>query len=91
MERLRDYLLEHNKHYLLACYLLHYVLIRPKEISMLKIKDINLCKQTITITAVVSKNKKNGRSYVAGKSNSFNARLGDFQISRRRLYLFERL
>ena len=41
MERLRDYLLEHNKHYLLACYLLHYVLIRPKEISMLKIKDIN--------------------------------------------------
>ena len=58
MERLRDYLLEHNKHYLLACYLLHYVLIRPKEISMLKIKDINLCKQTITITAVVSKNKK---------------------------------
>lgn len=58
MERLRDYLLEHNRHYLLACYLLHYVLIRPKEISMLKIGDINLKKQTITISAGVSKNKK---------------------------------
>ena len=58
MERLRDYLLANNKHYLLACYLLHYVLIRPKELSMLRIGNINVGQQTILVEAEVSKNRQ---------------------------------
>lgn len=47
-----------NKHFLLACYILFYMLIRPKEMSKLQIKDINLKNQTIIITEEQSKNRR---------------------------------
>lgn len=53
---MREYLTEHNKHYLLACYLLHYCFIRPKEMSMLKIGDINMTKCTMKISGDIAKN-----------------------------------
>lgn len=56
--RLRDHLNKVNKHYLLACYLLYYTLIRPKEMSLLQIKDIHLQKQTIFVSGEISKNRK---------------------------------
>lgn len=59
MERLHNYLQENNKHYMLACYILHYALIRPREMSYLKLEDISLEKQTIYISGKFSKNKKN--------------------------------
>lgn len=60
MVRLHDYLLEKNKYYLLASYVLHYCLIRPKEMSMIRLKDISLKKQTIYISDTVSKNRMDG-------------------------------
>lgn len=60
MIRLHDYLITRNKHYLLACYVLHYCFIRPKEMSMIKLKDISLIRQTIFINDTVSKNRKDG-------------------------------
>ena len=42
--RLRDYLEEHNRHYLLATYILYYTFLRPHEMSLLKIGDINVKK-----------------------------------------------
>jgi hypothetical protein len=33
MQRLHDWLASNNRNYLLACYFLHYVLIRPKEMA----------------------------------------------------------
>lgn len=59
MQRLHDYLEEKNKYYLLACYVLHYTLIRPREMSFLKLEDINLKKQTIYISGQFAKNKRN--------------------------------
>ena len=56
--RLRDYAMEHNKHYMLACYILHYALIRPKEMSHLRIEYFSLERQTIYIPDTISKNKK---------------------------------
>lgn len=56
--RLREYLEKENKHFLLASYILHYALIRPKEMSWLKLADFNLAKQTIFISGSISKNKK---------------------------------
>lgn len=58
MIRLHDYLENENKHFLLASYILHYALIRPKEMSLLHLSDFNLAKQTIFISGEISKNKK---------------------------------
>lgn len=56
--RLSEYLHKNNKSFLLASYLLHYAMIRPKEMSYLKLSYISLQKQTIFIPGSVSKNKK---------------------------------
>lgn len=58
MVRLHDYLEKENKHFLLASYILHYALIRPKEMAALHLSDFNLAKQTIFISGEISKNKK---------------------------------
>lgn len=60
MRRLHDWLIAHNRPFLLACYFLHYMLIRPREISKLRLSDINVAKQTVYIDASISKNKKSG-------------------------------
>ena len=46
MEQIRDYLLKKNKHFLLACEILHYLFVRPRELSFLKIGDFQLKKKT---------------------------------------------
>lgn len=58
MIRLGDYLDQRNKHFKLACMLLHYVFIRPKEMANLKLSDFNIKNQTILISGVYSKNRK---------------------------------
>lgn len=60
MIRLHEYLEKKNRHYLLACYILHYCFIRPKEMSMIKLKDISLKRQTIFIGDTISKNRRDG-------------------------------
>lgn len=56
MDQIHDYLMTHNKHFLLACYFLHYVLIRPHEMTFIRIKDISIKKQTITLYGEHTKN-----------------------------------
>lgn len=58
MVRLRDYLTHKNKHYLLACYILHYCFIRPKEMSKMQLKHLSLKNQSIFIPDENSKNRK---------------------------------
>lgn len=58
LERLKVFLEERNKHYLLACYILHYCFIRPKEMGFLQIQDFSLKNQTIFISGEFSKNRK---------------------------------
>lgn len=58
MRRLHDWLQQNNRPFLLVCYFLHYMLIRPKEIAKLRLQDICVAKQTIYIDALISKNKK---------------------------------
>lgn len=54
--KIKEYLEKNNRHYLLACYLLHYCFIRPKEMSLLKIEDISLIKCTMKISGDIAKN-----------------------------------
>lgn len=60
MAKLIAYLEKENPHYLLACYLVYYCCIRPKELSYLQLKHINVMEQTIFIPENISKNDKNG-------------------------------
>lgn len=55
--RLCDYLERNNKHFLLACYILHYCFVRPKEMSYIKLSDISIKKQTLFISGDISKNR----------------------------------
>lgn len=56
MKQIRAYLYEHNKHYLLACEILHYLFVRPRELSFLKIGDFHLQTQTLTLHGAHTKN-----------------------------------
>lgn len=58
MQRLHDWLQANNRSYLLVCYFLHYMLIRPREIAKLRLCDICVAKQTLYIDDSISKNKK---------------------------------
>lgn len=58
MQRLHDWLQKNNRPFLLVCYFLHYMLIRPREIAKLRLQDICVAKQTVYIDASISKNKK---------------------------------
>jgi len=56
LRQISMYLKERNPHYLLACYLLHYVFVRPHELARLKIEDISLKEKTLFIHWDVAKN-----------------------------------
>ena len=56
MIQIREYLQRHNRHYLLACYLTHYLCIRPKELSRMRVGDINIGQCTITLMSDQTKN-----------------------------------
>jgi integrase len=53
---IRNWLQEHNRHFLLACYILHYLFVRPKEMSYLKIGDFNIKKKTLFLHGANTKN-----------------------------------
>ncbi len=53
---IRDYLTVHNRHFLLACYLLHYVFVRPHELALLRLSDFNIREKTLLLRWDVSKN-----------------------------------
>ena len=58
MMRIKKYIEEQDKHYLLACYMLFYCFVRPKEISHILISHISLKRQTLFIPDENSKNRK---------------------------------
>jgi len=58
LKKIFDYLKDKNKFYLLACYILYYCFIRPRELSLLKISDINFKTGIIVVQNIVAKNKK---------------------------------
>lgn len=56
LRELHEWLSEHNKHFLLACYVLHYCLVRPREMSFLKIRDFSIKRQTLHLHGDTTKN-----------------------------------
>ncbi len=60
MARLRNWAEEHNRHFLLACYILYYCFVRPKEMSYIQLKHISIKRGTLFIPDYSSKNRKEG-------------------------------
>lgn len=56
LQRLKEYLEKNNRYYLLATYILYYTFLRPREMSLLKIEDINIKKQLILVHGDNAKN-----------------------------------
>lgn len=56
LKRIQAYLLENDKPFLLAVMMQYYTLIRPKELSYLRLCDISLKEQTATVPERWSKN-----------------------------------
>jgi integrase len=56
-ERLKDFLIkENNNNYLVMCLLCYYCFLRPNEISLLRVRDLNLEKQVVYISKEIAKN-----------------------------------
>ena len=56
LKEIRGYLEKKNKHYLLACYILHYMFVRPHEMSLLRIRDFQVEKKTLILHGEQTKN-----------------------------------
>lgn len=56
LQELKNWLEANNKHYLLACYILHYLFVRPKEMSYLKVGDFHIEKKTLLLHGSNTKN-----------------------------------
>ena len=58
LSSVRTYLEQHNKHFLLAAYILHYMFVRPHEMSLLRIGDFRLEKKTLILHGDQTKNRQ---------------------------------
>ncbi|MDR1341548.1 MAG: site-specific integrase [Prevotellaceae bacterium] len=87
--RLREHVEKTNKHYLLACYILFYCFIRPKEMSLIRIGDISFKRGIIFIP---SENAKNHRDAVVTMNAKIIKLMVDLEIFKHPSdhYLFSR-
>lgn len=76
--KIAEYCRVHDRHFLLACYLLYYCFIRPVEMARLRIEFFNLKAGTITIPAECSKNKKKQTVTLPKKVLMYALELGIF-------------
>lgn len=60
LARLKGYLAETNKHFLLACMMEYYTFIRPDELSNIRLKDIRVKEQKVFVSSAISKNRRDG-------------------------------
>ena len=61
LQSLRVYLQAKDPVFLLACMMEYYTMIRPEELSNIRIKDISVKEQSIFVAAEFSKNKRDGK------------------------------
>lgn len=60
LRMMREFLMKHNRHFLLACMMEYYTFIRPEELSCIKIEDISIKGQRVRLSGKFTKNRKNG-------------------------------
>lgn len=55
---IREYLERNNRHFLLASYILHYMFVRPHEMSLLRLRDFQIEKKTLLLYDDQTKNRQ---------------------------------
>lgn len=60
LRKLKNYLEQHNRHYLLVCRMEYYTFIRPEELTNIRLKDISLKEQKVFVGGDISKNRRDG-------------------------------
>lgn len=58
IKQLAEYLEKDNRHFLLACLMMYYTLVRPNELTYIQLKDFNLKEQTLYLSHEYTKNRK---------------------------------
>ena len=76
IEIISEYLLKKNKYFLLASQILYFCMIRPKEMSYIKIGHIDLKRSIIFIPGETAKNHKNAAVTIPLSLNNFITEMG---------------
>ena len=79
LKRVRDYLNERNKHFLLAVMMEYYCFIRPDELSNIRIGDIDTKAHAIYVRAEIS---KNGKAEMVGLNNAVLSLMRELHVLR---------
>lgn len=58
LKQLKEHLQRENPRFLLACMMVYYANIRPEELRNMKVGDISIKRQTVTVRAEIAKNRK---------------------------------
>ena len=58
LARMREYLYDNNRHFLLACMMEYYTFIRPDELRHIRIGNISVTDMVVTVPADVAKNHR---------------------------------
>ena len=72
---------ENDPHFLLACHLLYYCLVRPVEMTRLKVRHFNLRKGTLVLPGDITKNKTDSVVTVPKKVLHYAIGLGVFSAN----------
>lgn len=75
---LSEYLDKENKHFLLACLMMYYTLVRPNELTYIQLKDFNLKEQTLFLSQQFTKNRKDAVVTIPAKIIRLMVELGTF-------------
>lgn len=89
LARLKEYLGETNRHFLLACMMEYYTFIRPDELSNIRLKDIYIQEQKVFVSSTISKNRRDGMVGLNDSLIRLMVELGTFDSSSD-CYLFGR-
>ncbi len=54
---IRNFCEKNNKHFLLACCILHYMFVRPHEMSLIRLRDFRIEKRTLLLQGDQTKNR----------------------------------
>ena len=87
LKAMREYLMEHNRRFLLACYIEYYMNIRPDEMRFLKIGYIDIRNCIVALPGKFAKNRKRQEVTVPKKVLKLMIDLGVFNFPSQ-YYLF---
>lgn len=90
LQQLKEYLNENNPYYLLACLMVYYANIRPEELRNIKLADISISEQKVTVRSEISKNRKTQSVGLHDEIVHLMIRLHTFDGTTNEDYLFGR-